>query len=280
LTVAGLRASNINVMYRRTRLRSFASSILPAILAIGFVQTVATVLAQQPETSSAKPATVSAMHQAARTGDTATLRAELQRGTSPNARDTRNRTPLMDAAAAGQLEAIRVLLSAGAKVNARAADNRTPLIEAAAGGHLEAARLLVESGAHINTPERGWGTPLETAERNGHTDITAMLRAAGARSSGRSPGDTVCVLPWAGEGYCGKVESVNKTQFRIRVTRIVGCKDGCPARAECSAGRAVGGPDGLRVGDSIATVSWCLTRTGVPSEPDFGSLGWETGVNP
>jgi hypothetical protein len=260
-------------MDRRTKLRSVTAAIAPAILAIVLVQTATTAFAQQPETGPAKPVMVSVMHEAARTGDVAALRAELQAGASPDARDMKKRTPLMDAAAAGQLKAMRALLNAGANVNARAGDNRTPLIEAAAGGHLEAARLLVQTGADINTRERGWGTPLEVAERNGHNDVAALLRAAGACSSGRSPGDTVCVLPWEGEGYCGTVESVNKTQFQIRVTRIVGCKDGCSAQAECSAGRPVGGSDGITVGDSVDTVSWCLTHTGVPSEPDLARWG-------
>ena len=204
-----------------------------------------------------------AMHRAARAGDAGGLRSQLQAGADVDARDPRGRTPLMDAASAGQGEVIRLLLAAGANVNARAHDNRTPLIEAAAAGQLEGARLLIRAGAELNLPERGWGTPLETAERAGHNDIAKLLRAAGARSSGHSPGDTVCVRPWGGEGYCGIVESVNKNQYRIRVSQIVGCKDGCAARAECSAGRAVGGDGGIAIGAMVDTVSSCLTHTGV-----------------
>jgi hypothetical protein len=47
------------------------------------------------------------------------------------------------------------------------------------------------------------------------------------------------------------------------VTGIVGCADGCAAQAECSAGRGVGGAQGIAVGDTVDTVSWCLTHTGV-----------------
>ena len=73
----------------------------------------------------------------------------------------------------------------------------------------------------------------------------------------------MCVRPWQGDGYCGVVEEVNKTSFRLRVTEIVGCEGGCQARAECSASREVGGVDGVQIGDEITTVSWCLTHTGV-----------------
>jgi hypothetical protein len=90
-----------------------------------------------------------------------------------------------------------------------------------------------------------------------------MLVEAGARSTGSSVGDTVCVRPWGGDGYCGTVESIDKTHYRLRVTKLVGCEKGCPVKAECSAGREVGGSHGIAVGDEVATVSWCLTHTGV-----------------
>jgi hypothetical protein len=124
--------------------------------------------------------------------------------------------------------------------------------------------LLIEAGADLKAHQRGFGSAVDAADRAGHTELAAALRAAGVRSAtGRSVGDTVCVRPWAGDGYCGTVESVDRTAYRIRVTKLVGCDGGCAQKAECSAGRPVGGADGLRVGDAISTVSWCLTHTGV-----------------
>ncbi len=205
-------------------------------------------------------------HRAAQTGDLDLLRTRLRQGMNPDERDKEARTPLMDAVKADQIEAVRLLIGAGADVNARSASGRTPLIEAAEFGRIDAARLLIASGADLNAGQRGWGTPLETAERMGHNEFASMLRQAGARSSGRSVGDTVCVRPWQGDGYCGVVEEVNKTSFRLRVTEIIGCEGGCQPKAECSANRAVGGPremDGIQVGDEVTTVSWCLTHTGV-----------------
>ena len=171
-----------------------------------------------------------AIHRAVREGDVASLRARLEAGDDPNARDASGRTPLIAAAEQGQIEATRVLVSAGADLNAR---------------------------------PRGWGSALEVAERTGHTKLAEMLRQAGARTFGRSVGDKVCVRPWKGDGYCGTVEAIDKNAYTIRVTEIVGCKDGCPARGECSAGKPVGGAAGLHAGDAITTVSWCLTHTGV-----------------
>jgi hypothetical protein len=182
---------------------------------------------------------------------------------NPDERDKANRTPLMEAVKSGRIEAVRMLLGAGADVNATSAAGRTPLIEAAEYGQADSAQLLISFGADLNASQRGWGSPLEAAERTGHSELAEMLRRAGARSSGRSVGDTVCVRPWQGDGYCGVVEEVNKTSFRLRVTEIVGCEGGCWARAECSASRAVGGAGGIQIGDEITTVSWCLTHTGV-----------------
>jgi hypothetical protein len=203
------------------------------------------------------------LHAAARSGDLALLQAGLKQGANPNARDKQGRTPLMDAAAEAQVAAMRLLIASGADVNAAAHDGQTPLMAAAAAGALDAARLLVQSRADLNLASRGWGTALKTAERTGHNDIAAMLLRAGARSTGSSVGDTVCVRSWGGDGYCGTVEAIDKTQYRLRVTKLVGCQNGCPARADCSGGRTVGGSEGIAVGDEVSTTSWCLTHTGV-----------------
>jgi len=230
------------------------------------ILTQITTLAEAAQ-SQASPAREAAaqpdLHRAAQAGDLELLRSRLRQGANPDERDKAMRTPLMDAVKSDRVEAVRMLLDAGADVNATSDSGRTPLIEAAEFGRGDSAQLLIASGADINASQRGWGTPLEAAERAGHNELAAMLRRAGARSSGRSVGDTVCVRPWQGDGYCGEVVEVNKTSFRLRVTEIIGCEGGCQAKAECSASRAVGGADGIRVGDEITTVSWCLTHTGV-----------------
>jgi uncharacterized protein len=214
---------------------------------------------QQPKEESAQ----TELHQAAREGNLESLQVRLAQGMNPDLRDGAGRTPLLDAVKAGQVEAVRMLLAAGARVNTTSTAGRTALIEAAEFGRNDAARILIDSGADLNASQRGWGSPLEAAERTGNNELAAMLRKAGARSSGRSVGDTVCVRPWQGNGYCGVVEEVNKTSFRIRVTQVVGCENGCEAKSECSESRTVGGADGIQAGDMITTVSWCLTHTGV-----------------
>ena len=170
----------------------------------------------------------------------------------------------MAAARNGDLDLLAARLQAGADVNASAPTGETPLLGAPVRGQVEAVRALIDAGADVTANRRGWGSPLDAAERSGQDEVAVVLRAAGARSaSGRAVGDTVCVRPWSGDGYCGTVEAARHASYRVRITEIVGCADGCAPRAECSADRPVGGRTGLRVGDEVTTVSWCLTHTGV-----------------
>jgi len=192
-----------------------------------------------------------------------TAQSNQQQEGSVDARNAQGLTPLIVAASAGQTEAVRSLLARGAGVNATSADGRTPLIAAVQGGQIEAVQALITAGANLNAATRGTGTALEVAERTGKTEIAALLLASGARSSGKSVGDTVCVRPWGGDGFCGRVEFFSIQSVQIHVTRIVGCANGCAAKEECSASKTVGGANGLEAGNEIAVPSWCLTHTGV-----------------
>jgi uncharacterized protein len=230
-----------------------------ALLVIALFFSADFAVGQQPAKATAGS---TALHQAARTGDVASLRSQLQQGTNPDLPDSQGRTALMEAAKAGRAEAVSVLLDAGANVNAHSRSGNTALIDAAEAGQADVARLLVQHGADVNAATRA-GSALAIAERNGDNELAALLRQAGARSTGHSVGDTVCVRPWSGDGYCGVVEARDKNNYRLRVTQIIGCKDGCSAKAECSEEKPVGGANGISVGTEVNTKSWCLTQTGV-----------------
>ena len=179
-----------------------------------------------------------------------------------DARNPDGLTQLIIAASAGQTAAVRSLLASGASVDATSADGRTALIAAAQNGQIDAVKALIAAGADLNRAARGTGTALNVAENKGETEIAALLLASGARSTGKSVGDTVCVRPWSGDGFCGSVKSFSIPSVLIQVTRIVGCANGCQARQECSAGEIVGGANGIQAGDHVAVPSWCLTQTG------------------
>ncbi|HXK12644.1 MAG TPA: ankyrin repeat domain-containing protein [Vicinamibacteria bacterium] len=169
---------------------------------------------------------------------------------------------LVGAEARGDVAQVKTLLAQGADPDAGDRSGWTGLHQAAETGDLALARVLLEAGAHPDVRARSRGTPLDVAERAGRSDLARLLRAHGARGSGKSIGDTVCVRPWKGDGFCAVVEGVDPTRFRLRVSRVVGCEGGCAPEASCSAGQLVG-PGGLGPGDALWVPASCLTHTGV-----------------
>jgi len=176
--------------------------------------------------------------------------------------DEASRT-LAAAVARGDAAQVAALVGRGADPNAADRSGWTALHLAAATGDTALARLLLDAGAHPDPRSRAWGTPLDIAETTGRTEIARLLRGHGARGSGKSIGDTVCVRPWQGDGYCGVVEAADPTRYRLRVSRLVGCAGGrCAPDPACSAGQAVGA-DGLAEGSVLWVPASCLTHTGV-----------------
>jgi hypothetical protein len=199
---------------------------------------------------------------AAARGDGARLSLLLASGADPDGRDEDGRPALLLAVISGQARAVEALLHGGADPDAATRSGWTPLHEAAETGALEGARALLDAGAASDPRDRARGTPLDVAEQSGQTRLARLLRRRGARGSGKSVGDTVCVLPWDGDGFCGEVVARDATRHQLRVTSVVGCADGCEARRRCSAGRAVG-PGGLGVDDTLWVPTSCLTHTGL-----------------
>ena len=169
---------------------------------------------------------------------------------------------LLAAAGRGDVARVAALLADGADSDAATASGWSALHAAAEAGSVETVRALLDAGAAPDPRDRVRGTPLDVAERAGRGELARLLRAKGARGSGKSIGDTVCVRPWDGAGFCGVVEARDATRHRLRVSEIVGCESGCDADPRCSAGNPVG-PGGLDAGDALWVPTSCLTHTGV-----------------
>jgi hypothetical protein len=169
---------------------------------------------------------------------------------------------LVAAVARGDAAQAITLLRQGADPDAADRSGWTGLHQAAENGDLPLARALLEAGARPDLRSRARGTPLDVAERSGRLELARLLRQHGAKGSGKSIGDTVCVRPWGGDGYCAVVEAADPVRYRLRVSRVVGCTAGCEAKPSCSAGRVVGA-GGLGAGDVLWVPASCLTHTGV-----------------
>jgi hypothetical protein len=169
---------------------------------------------------------------------------------------------LSAAVARGDAAQATLLLRQGADPDSADRSGWTGLHQAAEKGDLPLARAFLEAGAHPDLRSRARGTPLDVAERGGRLEVAALLRRFGAIGSGKSIGDTVCVRPWGGDGYCAVVEAADPVRYRLRVSRLVGCAAGCEPEPFCSAGQVVGA-GGLGAGDGLWVPASCLTHTGV-----------------
>jgi hypothetical protein len=166
---------------------------------------------------------------------------------------------LAAAVRAGDPHRVAALLRAGADPSRPDPTGMTPLMEAAQAGRADLVRLLAEAGAELDGRDRLGRTALDIALRSGARDIVAMLQGRGARGSGKSPGDTVCVKRWAGSGFCGVIDRVDGTRYRVRVARVDGCAAGCPADRECSDGEPVS--ESSTAGPLLWVRIWCFTTT-------------------
>lgn len=91
-----------------------------------------------------------ALHNAAREGDDAALKALVAQGSSLSVRDKHSRTPLHLSAWAGHLECCKLLVEHGADKSSAAMDDTTALHFAAQKGHPEVVRFLLNEGMGLH----------------------------------------------------------------------------------------------------------------------------------
>ena len=111
------------------------------------------------------------------------VRACLEAGADPNARDENGRTPLHHVYGGSEGEKVALLLAAGADPNARDENGTTPLHSHSFDSG-EAATLLLAAGADPNARDKWGATPLHNAGFEG----TVVLLEAGADPNARELG--------------------------------------------------------------------------------------------
>jgi ankyrin repeat protein len=210
-------------------------------------------------------------HDALRSGETRAIRAALDHGNSPNARDAQGNTPLILAALYGDVSSLHLLLDRGADVkatnnvgatalhrasvdaakvallvrrgadvNARTANGNTPLILAArpAASH-DAVKTLLAHGADANATNHFGASPLMAAVAGGDEQTVKLLLKANANPNARARPDE------PGFVFGGGRSPLMWAAFRgdTRILQLL-----------LDAGAEVNAPDGL--GTPLAQAAW------------------------
>jgi ankyrin repeat protein len=118
------------------------------------------------------PPSEQAIHLAARRGHLAMVELLLNRGASPDARDSWNATPLFETSAPA---VARLLIARGADVSTRNDEGTRPLHRAATRDRLELVKLFVRHGADPLARDQRGGRPLHDAARDGTVEIASYL---------------------------------------------------------------------------------------------------------
>ncbi|MEE8608829.1 MAG: ankyrin repeat domain-containing protein [Nitrospiraceae bacterium] len=121
------------------------------------------------------------LHDAAKSGDAATVGQLIAGGVDVDEKDAGFNTALHWAADKGHLEVIRVLAAKGADINDRDIGDWTPLHKAVLGKHADAVQFLIAKGADVNLLDSDGIASLDDATRYGLSGIIEMLKNAGAK---------------------------------------------------------------------------------------------------
>lgn len=118
--------------------------------------------------------------------DPGAIRAWIDKGFDPNARDPNGQPAIIRALLAESYDAAMGLaLSPGFDPNTRNASGETPLMMAALKAQTELCRVLIDRGAAVDHAS-GW-TPLHYAASGNSLEVTRMLLSRGARIDPRAP---------------------------------------------------------------------------------------------
>lgn len=109
--------------------------------------------------------------------------------------DPLQKTALHEAAKLGDTTISKLLIKQGADIEAKTKNNTTPLYLAAFHNKLEMAKLLIEAKANMEAAGKEGYTPLAAAAYYGHADIVQLLLENGAnRKSKTDLGYTSLIL--------------------------------------------------------------------------------------
>jgi len=155
---------------------SLATVTIPDTLKNGPVNEAQAQLTKNPSLARIHDAAGNtALHYAAYNGQGEIVKALLDAGGNPMARNRIGQSVLHRSVYSENVSVTELVLDAGGQVNAVDDHGRTPLIMAVLAGHPEVVKLLVEQGADLNTTLSTGMTPLMVAARDTNTAIVGLL---------------------------------------------------------------------------------------------------------
>jgi len=149
--------------------------------------------------SSAVAAGQSDVADAAMKGDTAALRALVQRKADVNAPQVDGATALHWAVYRDDVESADLVITAGARVDAKNREGVTPLAMASLFGTAKMVERLLAAGADAKQKGAAGETMVMLAARNGNPDVIKRLVGAGADVNAAEPLRGTTALMWAAE---------------------------------------------------------------------------------
>jgi len=157
-----------------------------------------------------------ALHWAAHRNDVAIVDMLIRAGASAQAANRYGVRPISLAAVNGGTAVIKRLLDAGADPNTTLAEDETVLMTASRSGVVDAVKVLLDHGADVNRHEKWRGqTALMWAAAEGHSDVIRVLIAAGADLKARSTKNFTALLFAAREGRIDAVRTLLDSGSRI-----------------------------------------------------------------
>jgi ankyrin repeat protein len=132
-------------------------------------------------------------------GDTAALRALLQKKSDVNAPQVDGSTALHWAVYRGDLEAVNLLIASGATVGSATREGVTPLAMASLYGRVPIVEQLLKAGADAKERGPNGETTLMFAARNGNPELIKVLLAAGVDVNATEKLRLTTALMWAAE---------------------------------------------------------------------------------
>jgi ankyrin repeat protein len=144
---------------------------------------------------------MTALHWAARNDDLATARLLLRAGAKADAVNRFGLTPVAMAAQNGSGAMLELLLKAGGKADTANAGGETPLMTAARTGSVPAIKALAAHGAQIDTREKVMGeSALMWAAAENHAEAARVLLELGADVNAQSKALTFPEFKWSLSG--------------------------------------------------------------------------------